>query len=95
MESNKPSLNSTTEKTKHNNTGRGITVKVLILLGMLLVMQIPVFMIRDLISERQNLGYKSESDIVSSWGAGALLTQAKVAMSMFCFRNVKWYGENE
>lgn len=78
MEIIQPSSNSSTQKSKFNSSGRSITIKGLILFVMLLILQIPVLMIRGLIDERQNLGYESEGEIVSSWGSSVFFTQAKV-----------------
>lgn len=78
METNQSSPNSTTQKSKFNSSGISITIKVLILFVMLLILQIPILMIRGLIDERQDLGYQSENEIVSSWGSSTYFTQARV-----------------
>lgn len=66
---------------KKMRRGREISLKALVLFVMLLIMQIPIFMIDDLINDRESLSDQTSEEILSAWGPEAVISSPTVMFS--------------
>ena len=76
-------------KPKMPSKANDIVIKALLLFAMLLVMQIPIYLIMDLVESRES-SYKSvDEDTIRSWGGEAVVTTPRIFVSSGNYPNFK------